>query len=88
LTVFTVSGIVHPSFCQLAAGRNLGEVVWPHMRPHDRTLQQRSILTDANTETLAKHRLLPDDGLVKPRHARVFIVNLNVNFNILKQLNK
>jgi hypothetical protein len=30
---------------------------------------------------------LPDDGLVKPKHVGAFIVNLTVNFNILKQLN-
>ena len=29
---------------------------------------------------------LPDDGLVKPKHVGAFIVNLNVNFKILKQL--
>ena len=33
------------------------------------------------------HRKLPDDGLVKPKHVGAFIVNLNVNFNILKQFN-
>ena len=31
--------------------------------------------------------MLPDDGLVKPKHVGAFIVNLNVNFNILKQFN-
>jgi hypothetical protein len=30
---------------------------WINMRPHDKTVLQRSILTDANTVTLAKHRL-------------------------------
>jgi hypothetical protein len=30
---------------------------------------------------------LPADGLVKPKHVAAFIVNLNVNFNILKQFN-
>jgi len=30
---------------------------------------------------------LPDDGLVKPKHVGAFIVNLDVNFNILKQFN-
>jgi hypothetical protein len=30
----------------------------------------------------------PDDGLVKPKHVAAFIVNLNVNFNILKQFNR
>jgi len=30
---------------------------------------------------------LPDDGLVKPKYAGAFIVNFNVNFNILKQFN-
>jgi hypothetical protein len=29
---------------------------------------------------------LPDDGLVKPKPLREF-VNINVNFNILKQFN-
>jgi hypothetical protein len=28
-----------------------------------------------------------DDGLVKPKHVGAFIVNLNVNCNILKQFN-
>jgi len=31
--------------------------------------------------------MLPGDGLVKPKHVGAFTVNLNVNFNILKQLN-
>jgi len=31
--------------------------------------------------------MLPDDGLVKPKHAGAFSVNFNVNFNILKQFN-
>jgi len=31
--------------------------------------------------------MLPDDGLVKPKHVAAFIVNLNENFNILKQIN-
>ena len=30
---------------------------------------------------------LPDDGLVKPKHVGAFIVNLTINFNILKQFN-
>jgi hypothetical protein len=30
--------------------------------------------------------MLPDDGLVKPKHVGVFIVYFNVNFNILKQI--
>jgi hypothetical protein len=29
----------------------------------------------------------PGDGLVKPKHVRTFIANLNVDFNILKQFN-
>jgi hypothetical protein len=29
----------------------------------------------------------PDDGFVKPKHVGAFIVNHNVNFNILKQFN-
>jgi hypothetical protein len=28
-----------------------------------------------------------DDGLVKPKHVAAFIVNRNVNFNILNQFN-
>jgi hypothetical protein len=31
--------------------------------------------------------MLPDNVSVKPKHVGVFIVNLNVNFNILKQFN-
>ena len=30
---------------------------------------------------------LPDDGFVKPKHLGAFIVNFNVNFNILNQFN-
>jgi len=30
---------------------------------------------------------IPDDGLVKQKHVEAFIVNLNVNFNILKKFN-
>jgi hypothetical protein len=30
---------------------------------------------------------LPDDGLVKPKHVGTFIMNFNVNFNIVKQFN-
>jgi hypothetical protein len=29
----------------------------------------------------------PDDGLVKPKHVRAFIVYFNVNFNISNQIN-
>ena len=31
--------------------------------------------------------MFPDNGLVKPKHVEAFIVNFNVNFNILKQFN-
>jgi hypothetical protein len=31
--------------------------------------------------------MFPDDSLVKQKHVGAVIVNLNVNFNILKQLN-
>jgi hypothetical protein len=40
----------------------------------------------AKVTILASVRL-PDDGLVKPKHVGAFIVNLNVNFDILKQFN-
>jgi len=40
----------------------------------------------AKVTILASVRL-PDDGLVKPKHVGAFIVNLNVNFNIVKQFN-
>jgi hypothetical protein len=30
---------------------------------------------------------LPDDCLLQPKHVAAFIVNLNVNLNILKQFN-
>jgi hypothetical protein len=30
---------------------------------------------------------LPDDDLVKPKHVGAFILNFNVNFNILKKFN-
>jgi hypothetical protein len=29
---------------------------------------------------------IPDEGLVKPKNVRAFIVYFNVNFNILKQI--
>jgi hypothetical protein len=30
--------------------------------------------------------MLPDDGLVKPKHVGTFIAYIHVNFNILKQI--
>jgi len=30
--------------------------------------------------------MLPDDGLVKPKHVEAFTVYFNVNFSILKQI--